>query len=145
MNLAKRTVVLAGLGLAAAAAFGASPASAAPATTAAPAAQTAAAPSWDRVIGYYNNPGLCSAIGRAGVRNDRWDYYECNRVRRGGRIFWQLRAGERRGGHGNGHGPVIITGPGHGHGGDHGHGGPGHGGHGDHGHGHGGHGFPHAK
>ena len=44
----------------------------------------------DWVAGYYRTRLQCERVGRIGERFDRWDDYECERVRRGFRVIWRL-------------------------------------------------------
>ncbi|MBL7256833.1 hypothetical protein [Paractinoplanes lichenicola] len=128
MNKAVRTFTMMAMGLVAGATMAAGPAMAADSTkapAAKPATTTKAEKGWgrDRVVGYFRTLRACEQAGRIGEFRNRWDDYDCDRVRFGfKRGLWALEV-ERdfRGGHG--HGPWG----GHGHGG---HGGHGHGGHG---------------
>ncbi|MBU2670324.1 hypothetical protein KOI35_43165 [Actinoplanes bogorensis] len=90
-------LAIAGLGLGAAVAVGAGPAQAA---TAAGSAQgttssvsTQARGYWDddEVVGYFQSRRECERVGRIGEWRDRWDDYDCDRVRGGwGRGAWVL-------------------------------------------------------
>ena len=42
------------------------------------------------VAGYFRSRLQCERVGRIGERFDRWDDYECERVRRGFRVIWRL-------------------------------------------------------
>ena len=135
MNKATRMLTMMGMGLMAGATIGAAPALAADSngTAASVKSSTAKVQKHDRgerVVGFYRNLRSCELAGRIGERFDRWEDYDCERVRFGfKRGLWALEVEQNwRGGHG--HGP---WGGGHGHG----HGGHGHGGHGHGGHGHG--------
>ena len=98
MNKATRTLALAGLALTAGAAFGgtpamASPAAAGPAASARSSAVKAHHPRRDRVVGFYRTLRACDLVGRAGEHTDRWDDYDCTRVRAGmHRGTWALQA-----------------------------------------------------
>lgn len=99
MGKMTRTLTLAGVAVTAGLAFGA-PAMAAPAAPAAPAASVTSAhstakahgPRYDRVAGYYRSLRACDAAGRSGEHRNRWEDYDCNRVRSGGRRgSWALQ------------------------------------------------------
>jgi hypothetical protein len=111
MGKMTRTLALAGLALTAGMVFTAAPAMASPATPAgsvtsgahnsAPASarkvQTSShkgqSPRRDSVVGHYRTLRACDAAGRSGERRGRWDDYDCNRVRSGGRSgSWALQA-----------------------------------------------------
>jgi hypothetical protein len=133
MNKAMRMLTLVGMGLMASATIGATPALAADA-----AGQTAAKKPVvkvqqhrdnDWVAGYYRTARACERAGWVGERFNKWDDYDCERVRYGFRRgMWALEVERDRNwfrpGHGNGpgrpghHGPGR---PGH-HGGGFGHG-----------------------
>jgi hypothetical protein len=53
------------------------------------------------VAGYYRTRMQCERVGRIGERFDRWDDYDCERVRRGFRPIWRLEV--ERDWHGGGH------------------------------------------
>lgn len=95
MNTAIRGLTLIGMSLVTAASIGAGPVQAAPSTEpvpAAPAAVQVVQPHDDEdVVGYYRMRRACERAGRIGVWNDRWESYECERVRWGFRRgFWKL-------------------------------------------------------
>src|SRR5688500_13763764 len=95
MKASTRILAVLGMGLMTGSSFGASPAQAA-----APAGQGLAKPSvsqaqqpWDDddVIGYYRTLRACERVGRIGEWADRWEDYDCERVRRGfHRGMWKL-------------------------------------------------------
>ena len=110
MSKATRMLAMAGMALVAGATFSAGPAAAssstAQGTTAAKQSTTQKADAnrgrdRDWVAGYYRSRGQCERVGRIGERFDRWDDYECDRVRRGFRTLWRLEV--ERDGRGNGH------------------------------------------
>jgi hypothetical protein len=112
MNKATRTLAMTGLALTAGAAFAGTPAMASPATPAGPAASAAVGakaqtPRRDRVVGFYRTLRACDLVGRRGEFRDRWDDYDCTRVRVGMRRgSWALLAhwgGHRSHGGGWGH------------------------------------------
>ena len=98
MNRTTRTLAMAGLALTAGAAFGATPALASPAPAGpAAAAKSSAAkppnPRRDRGVGFYRTLRACDLVGRSGEHRDRWDDYDCTRVRTGMRRgTWALQA-----------------------------------------------------
>lgn len=98
MNKATRTLAMAGLALTAGAAFGgtpamASPAAAGPAASAQSGVAKAQSPRRDRVVGFYRTLRACDMAGRAGEHSNRWDDYDCTRVRTGMRRgTWALQA-----------------------------------------------------
>jgi hypothetical protein len=97
MNRLTRLLAVAGMGIGAAIAL-AGPAQAATSDSASKAtAQTKA--HWgddDRVVGYFDDPFTCNRVGRIGEMRDRWDDYDCNRVRFGfHRGDWELSVSER--------------------------------------------------
>ncbi|WP_250038461.1 hypothetical protein [Paractinoplanes maris] len=115
MSKTARMFTMLGLGLMAGATIGAGPALAAGSADA-PAAKPATTTKVqkhgdrDRVVGYFRTRGACEQAGRIGEWRDRWDDYDCDRVRFGfKRGLWALeveqnwRGGGR--GHGHGHGP----------------------------------------
>ncbi|MBU2668873.1 hypothetical protein KOI35_35725 [Actinoplanes bogorensis] len=136
MNKAARTFTMLAMGLVAGATIGAGPAMAADSATS-PAAKpsttttTKAQAGWgrDRVVGYFRTLRACEKAGRIGEFTNRWDDYDCDRVRFGfKRGLWALEVSQDWRGGGHGHGP---WGGGHGghhggghHGGGHHHGGP---------------------
>ena len=108
MSKATRMLAMAGMALVAGATFSAGPAAAststAQGTTAAKQStqQTAEAHRGrDRewVAGYFRTRGQCERFGRYGERRHRWDDYDCERVRRGHRVFWRLEVERDRRGH----------------------------------------------
>ncbi|MDY7091007.1 MAG: hypothetical protein SYR96_38735 [Actinomycetota bacterium] len=128
MNKAARTFTMMAMGLVAGATMAAGPAMAADsakAPAAKPATTAKAQKGWgrDRVVGYFRTLRACERAGRIGEITNRWDDYDCDRVRFGfKRGLWALEVERDFRGWGNRHG----HGPRHGHGG-HGHGGHGHG------------------
>ncbi|MGX6603464.1 hypothetical protein ACWKSP_15175 [Micromonosporaceae bacterium Da 78-11] len=112
MNKATRALMTVGLAMTAGATFSAAPAMAAPAKPAAPAAAAqsgphqAQTPRRDRIVGYYGNLRTCDLAGRSGERRDRWDDYDCTRVRVGVRRgSWALQAHWGGQWHNQDHGP----------------------------------------
>ena len=88
MNKATRMFTMLGLGLMAGATIGAGPALAAgsaDAPAAKPATTTKVQKHWDRdvVVGYFRTLRACEKAGRIGEWADRWDDYDCDRVRFG--------------------------------------------------------------
>ncbi len=134
MNKAMRMLTLVGMGLMAGATIGATPAMAADGTgqgaaAKKPVVQVQQHRGNDWVAGYYRTARACERAGWVGERFNKWDDYDCERVRFGFRRgLWALEVENDRNwfrpGHGHGHGPGR---PGHHHGrpGNH-HGGPGH-------------------
>jgi hypothetical protein len=103
-------LAMAGMALVAGATFSAGPAAAststAQGTTAAKQstqqkADTSRSRDW--VEGYYRTRGQCERVGRSGEWRNRWDDYDCERVRRGFRTIWRLEV-ERDRNWSNGHG-----------------------------------------
>lgn len=103
MNKVTRMLAMTGMALAATATMAMGAASAA---QAAPAKKAVSASASDhhfgnrtRVIGYYRNAFICHRVGSIGERRDRWDDYDCYRVRVGfHRGAWVLVAKwDRRG------------------------------------------------
>ena len=97
MNRVTRVLAIAGLSLGAAVAIGAGPAQAAPSTGQTTAGSTTQARGWDddEVVGYFNSRRECERVGRIGERRDRWDDYDCDRVRGGfGRGTWVLEVSD---------------------------------------------------
>ncbi|MGX6608136.1 hypothetical protein ACWKSP_39350, partial [Micromonosporaceae bacterium Da 78-11] len=108
-----------GVSLAAGATMGAGSASASTATPSAPAATKSAAEQapWhgngDRVAGYFRSERDCERTGRLGEFRNRWDDYDCDRVRFGPRRGWVVLTvsdddrwgGGHGGGNGGGNGP----------------------------------------
>ncbi|MBM2623439.1 hypothetical protein JIG36_48890 [Actinoplanes sp. LDG1-06] len=127
-----RTFTMLAMGLVAGATMAAGPAMAADSAgtpAAKPSTTTKAQKGWDRdrVVGYFRSLRACEKAGRIGEFTNRWDDYDCDRVRFGfKRGLWALEVQRDWRGGGHGHGPW-----GNGHGGHGGHGG-------GHGHGHGG-------
>lgn len=87
MHRIARRFAFAGVGLAAGMAMGVGPAQAAPTTGQAglQTATTRAQATWndDDVVGYYSTLRRCERVGRIGEWRDRWDSYDCYRVRWG--------------------------------------------------------------
>ncbi|WP_250008886.1 hypothetical protein [Actinoplanes sp. M2I2] len=96
MKAATRILTLVGLSLMTGATLGAGPAMAstsAPDTAVRAATTTADQPRRDRdwVEGYYDSRRDCERVGRFGEFRDRWDDYDCERVRFGPyRGEWRL-------------------------------------------------------
>lgn len=87
MNRVAKMFAFVGVGLAAGVAMGAGPAQATP-TIGHTAAQGTAAQvqaHWndDDVVGYFGTLRRCERVGRIGEWRDRWDDYDCYRVRWG--------------------------------------------------------------
>ena len=111
MNSKSRVLTLIGAGLLAGAAIGTGPASAAPSTGAAtvtPSTIQLQQPPYDDdddVVGYFRTRWACERAGRVGEWRDRWEDYDCERVRWGFRRgMWQLevdRGWDWNNGHGN--------------------------------------------
>ncbi|MCM4080009.1 hypothetical protein [Paractinoplanes hotanensis] len=126
MSKTARMFTMLGLGLMAGATIGAGPALAAgsaDASAAKPATTTKVQKHGDRdrVAGYFRTRSACERVGRIGEWRDRWDDYDCDRVRFGfKRGLWALEVEQNWRGGGRGHGPFGGHGHGHGHGG-HGH------------------------
>ncbi|WP_433305090.1 hypothetical protein ACQP2F_17130 [Actinoplanes sp. CA-030573] len=80
-----RAAAITGIGLVAGIAVGAGPAQAATATGGhTPGAQTQAHWNDDSdTVGYYRSLRTCERVGRIGEFRDRWDDYDCTRVRWG--------------------------------------------------------------
>ncbi|MCY1142925.1 hypothetical protein OWR29_33445 [Actinoplanes sp. Pm04-4] len=126
MSKTARMFTMLGLGLMAGATIGAGPALAAGSADA-PAAKPATTTKVqkhgdrDRIAGYFRTRGACERAGRIGEIRDRWDDYDCDRVRFGfKRGLWALEVEQNWRGGGHGHGP--FGGHHGGHGGHHGHG-----------------------
>jgi hypothetical protein len=87
MNRVTRLLAIAGLGLGAAVTIGAGPAQAAANTTQGTthSATTQVRGHWDddEVVGYFRTARACERVGRIGELRDRWDDYDCTRVRFG--------------------------------------------------------------
>src|SRR4051812_31176018 len=83
MNRVTRVLAIAGLSLGAAVAIGAGPAQAAPSTTQNTSGSSAQVRGWDddEVVGYFRTLRACERTGRIGEIRDRWDDYDCYRVR----------------------------------------------------------------
>jgi hypothetical protein len=98
MKSVTRFAVLLSAGLAVGASMGVAPAMASSAT---PTAVQVQQPrdrhdDDDEVEGYYRSERICERVGRFGERRDRWEDYDCERVRRGeNRGLWRLEV-ERR-------------------------------------------------
>ena len=95
MNRIARVLAMAGLGLGTVVAIGVGPAQAAPSTaqgtTQSNAAQNRGGWDDDEVVGYFRSLRACERVGRIGEIRDRWDDYDCSRVRGGfGRGNWVL-------------------------------------------------------
>lgn len=96
MNKATRTFTMMTMGLIAGATMAAGPAMAADSAkspAAKPATTTKAEKGWgrDRVVGYFRTLRACEKAGRIGEFTNRWDDYDCDRVRVGwGRGAWLL-------------------------------------------------------
>jgi hypothetical protein len=95
MHRVAQKFAFAGLGLAAGVAMGVGPAQAATTTgqASARATTTQAQGTWDDgdVVGYYSTLRRCERAGRIGEWRDRWDDYDCYRVRWGlNRGAWAL-------------------------------------------------------
>ena len=125
MSKATRMLAMTGMALVAGVTMAAGPAAASSSTAqgATSAKQQQAGNHGDRdrdwVAGYYRSRLQCERVGRIGERFDRWDDYECERVRRGFRVIWRLDV--ERDWHGGGHhggGHDWDNGNGH-HGGGH--------------------------
>jgi len=107
MSKATRMLAMTGMALVAGATMAAGPAAASSSAAqgATSATQQQAGNHGDRdrewVAGYYRSRLQCERVGRIGERFDRWDDYECDRVRRGFRTFWRLEV--ERDWHGGGH------------------------------------------
>jgi hypothetical protein len=87
MNRITRLLALTGIGLAAGISIGAGPAQAASAAGADSSSRTTAAAKadWndDETVGYFSSRIRCERAGRIGEIRDRWEDYDCNRVRFG--------------------------------------------------------------
>ena len=123
MNRISRLLAIAGMGVGAAIAL-AGPAQAATSAASHTAPVTTKA-HWgnddDRIVGFFDDPFTCNRVGRLGEIRDRWDDYDCNRVRFGfHRGDWALSVSERD--WDGPHGGPFHGGPfgGHFHGGPHG-------------------------
>ena len=96
MKAATRILTLVGLSLMTGASIGAGPAQAATSADQAPARPATASAQerpWDddEVAGYFRTRWACERAGRVGEWRDRWDDYDCERVRFGFRHgFWVL-------------------------------------------------------
>ena len=105
MSKATRMLAMTGMALVAGATMAAGPAAASSSAAqgATSATQQQAGNHGDRdrewVAGYYRSRLQCERVGRIGERFDRWDDYECERVRRHFRVIWRLDV-ERNGHHG---------------------------------------------
>ncbi|MBM2614490.1 hypothetical protein JIG36_02810 [Actinoplanes sp. LDG1-06] len=96
MNRVTRLLAIAGLGLGTVT-IAAAPAQAATGTAQGASSTTSSASSsyrgWDddEVVGYFRSLRTCERVGRIGEIRDRWDDYDCDRVRGGfGRGAWVL-------------------------------------------------------
>ncbi len=142
MNRATRMLTLLGMGLMAGATVGATPAMATEATPSVSKSSTTVQVQQhrdrERIVGFYRSLRACERAGWLGERFNKWDDYDCERVRFGFRRgLWALEVEQdtRWNRPGHGHGP---WGNGHGHWGN-GHGNNGHG-QGNNGHSNNGHG-----
>jgi len=108
MSKATRMLAMAGMALVAGATFSACPAAASTSTAQGTTAAkqntqqtTQANHGRDRewVAGYFRTRRTCERVGWFGERRDRWDDYDCERVRRGHRVFWRLEVERDRRGH----------------------------------------------
>ena len=95
MKATTRILTLVGLGLMTGATIGAGPATAATSADQAPAQPATASaqerPRDDEVVGFFRDRWSCEIAGRVGERRDRWEDYDCERVRFGFRRgFWAL-------------------------------------------------------
>ena len=94
MNRITRLLALAGMSLGAVVAVGAAPAQASTTTTQGASAQVRG---WDdeEVVGYFRTLRACERVGRIGEFRDRWDDYDCSRVRFGfSRGSWVLEVSD---------------------------------------------------
>jgi hypothetical protein len=134
MNKATRILTMAGLSLAAGVTMGSAPAMASAGPVAAATATVAAAHhgpnhSAHRLVGYFRGPVSCYRAGRLGEIRNRWDDYDCTRVRGGFRrglyaltVSWDDRGhngGWHNGGDDHGNDPWHNGGDDHGNGGWH--------------------------
>lgn len=98
MNSITRLLAVTGIGLAAGFSIGAGPAQAASGTA------VSGTVHWNDdndVVGYFNSPIRCERVGRLGEIRDRWDDYDCYRVRYGfHRGDWVLEVSSGRWGGG---------------------------------------------
>lgn len=99
MNRITRSLVVVGLGLGTALTVAAGPAQAAPAATQATthtSVQTSGHWNDDEdVVGYFRTRMRCERVGRLGEFRDRWDDYDCTRVRIGHfRTAWALEVSD---------------------------------------------------
>ena len=96
MNRISRLLAIAGMGVGAAVAL-AGPAQAAGSDASHRTTVTTKA-HWgndDRIVGFFDNPIICERVGRLGEIRDRWDDYDCYRVRFGfHRGDWALSVSE---------------------------------------------------
>jgi hypothetical protein len=95
MNRFTRMLIMSGIGVGAAVAIGAGSAQAATTTVQAgtQGASAQAGGHWDDddVVGYFGTRGACERVGHLGELRDRWDDYDCSRVRAGfNRGAWVL-------------------------------------------------------
>jgi hypothetical protein len=82
MNRFTRLIAIAGMGLGAAVALaGPAQASTADATHQAPATAKAHFGNDDRVVAFFRDPFTCNRVGRLGEIRNRWDDYNCFRIR----------------------------------------------------------------
>lgn len=93
MKNVTRYVMVLGAGLAVTATLGVAPAQAAGSVAPAPAMVQPRDhdDDDDDVVGHYRTRRVCELVGRIGERRDRWEDYDCDRVRRGeDRGLWRL-------------------------------------------------------
>ncbi|MBU2665998.1 hypothetical protein KOI35_21020 [Actinoplanes bogorensis] len=119
MNKVTRMFTMTGLALAAGLTMGVGPASAAPATPAAGGATVQAqAPKFltkSKVVGYYRTMQACNRAGKVGEFRNKWDDFDCDRVKRGPKRGWVALEAQWHV-RGQGHGPWNQGPKGHGHG-----------------------------
>ncbi|GAA0488709.1 hypothetical protein Ade02nite_72700 [Paractinoplanes deccanensis] len=108
MNKAVRMLTMVGLGLMAGATVGTAPALAADGGSSATAKSNTSTQvqrhDRDQIVGFYRTLRACEKAGRIGEWFDRWEDYDCERVRFGFRRgFWALEVERdwRFGGHGH--------------------------------------------
>ena len=98
MNRITRMLAMAGIGLGVAMTVASAPAQAAPSTQeAATGTSTQTWRGWDddEVVGYFRTLRTCERVGRIGEIRDRWDDYDCSRVRFGfNRGAWVLEVSD---------------------------------------------------
>ena len=103
MNSAARMLTMTGMAIVAGAMFSAGPAAAASASpTSATSKAPAASQSSSKIVKYYRSERDCERAGRIGERRDKWDDYDCYRVRSGHhRARYALRVSWDHRGHGH--------------------------------------------